>query len=424
MLTERKIQTTSVSLHMLAMAIMLIDHFKKVFPEVGALECIGRIAFPIFAFLIVEGYHHTRNLGKYTQRLLLFAVLAEIPADLMSRGRFLYDGHQNVLWTFLIGLGLIYVNEKAKETGKPVLRVLAAVGTAAVGYYVGRITRVDYSRAGILTVLAFYFFRGRKWWCYVGQLVSMVYLHCVELGWSMLTFSLFGHTVSFPKQGLALIALIPIWLYRGEQGRKRKWFQYFCYAFYPVHMFVVAVLAGNASPKLLLVLVIPVACVLLWRVIGEKGRTVLKAWGDKNLTKLLIDVAAVLLIAAPVVALFEPNVVAVQYFEDRAAYQQFFESEEQNWLMSMNYTLLDEWVNLYQESIPAEKKSKMVSYCYQPFPCYMVVLGNGSRGMVSLIITEREIGFSKPNQEWRYLGYAPKNPYFDQAGELYAAMGN
>ena len=421
---EHKLQLTSVSLHVIAMAIMLIDHFKMVFPDLVILECIGRIAFPIFAFLIVEGFFHTRNLSKYAQRLLLFAILAEIPADLMSRGRFLYDGHQNVLWTFLIGIGLIYLNEKAKETGKPLLRILAAVGTVVAGYYVGMITKVDYYQAGVLTVLAFYFFRGRKWWCYAGQLVSMVYLHCVELAVVMLTFPLFGQTVSFPKQGLALLALIPIWLYRGEQGRKSKCFQYFCYAFYPVHMLIVAILAGNASAKLLWVLLIPVVCVLLWRVLGEKWKTMLRAWGDKNLTKLLIDVAAVLLIAAPVVSLFVPNVVAVQYFEDHAAYQQFLASDERNWLMTTKYALVDEWVDFYHEALPEEKQSKMVSYCYGSFPAYIVVFGSGSREMATLIITEREVGISKSNQGWKYLSYAPKNPYFDRAGELFAAMGN
>ena len=425
MTKEHRLQTTSVSLHMIAMAIMLIDHFKKVFPDVALLPSIGRIAFPIFAFLIVEGYFHTRDLGKYAQRLLLFAVLAEIPADLMSRGHFLYEGHQNVLWTFLIGLGLIYINETAKEIGKPVLRVIAAVGTVVVGYYVGMITKVDYSQAGVLTVLTFYFFRGRKWWCYAGQLVSLGYLHCVELAGYMLTFPLFGQTVSFPRQGLALLALIPIWLYRGEQGRKSKWFQYFCYAFYPVHMLIVAVLAGNASPKLLLVLLVPLVCVLLWRVLREKWKTALKKWSEKNLTNLLVDTAILLLIAAPVVSLFKPNVVAVQYLKDYAAYQQFIETdnEEQSWLMTMNYTLVDEWVNLYKESTPAEKQSKMVAYSSQ-FPCYMVVLAHGEMQMVGIVITEREVTFNKPMQEVKYIGYMPRNPYFDRAGELFAAMGN
>ena len=430
MMEERKIQTTSVSLHVIAMAIMLIDHFKMVFPDVALLPSVGRIAFPIFAFLIVEGYFHTRNLGKYAQRLLLFAILAEIPADLMSRGQCLYEGHQNVLWTFLIGLGLICINEKAKETEKPLLRVLAAVGTVVVGYYVGMITKVDYSQAGVLTVLTFYFFRGRKWWCYAGQLVSLVYLHCVELGGAMLTFPLFGQTVSFPRQGLALLALIPIWFYRGEQGRKTKWFQYFCYAFYPVHMLVVAVLAGNASPKLLTALLVPVACVLLWRVLGEKVRGALKKWSDKNLAKLLVDVAAILLIAAPVVSLFSPvpDVVWVQYFEDQTSLQQAMGAVKKNpmaiksWPAITDVELTKEWYDLYEEASPAEKVSKFVAWS-RPFPCYMVIFGRGGQQVAYVMLTEREVVFAKLFQKEQYIGYTPHNPYFDRAGELYAAMG-
>lgn len=419
MLTEHRLRTTSVSLHVIAMAIMTIDHLKMVFPNVGILTCIGRIAFPIFAFLIVEGYFHTRDLKKYAQRILMFAVLAEIPADLMSRGLFLYDGHQNVLWTFLIGLGLIHLNEKAKRAGKIPLRILAAVATVAVGYFVGMVTQVDYSQAGVLTVLAFYFFRGRKWWCYGGQLVSLVYLHCVELAGYMLTFTLFGQTIMFPRQGLALLALIPIWLYRGEQGRKSKWFQYFCYTFYPVHMLVVAILAGKASPKLLLALLVPAVCVLLWRVLGEKGKAALKKWSDANLTKLLVDAAVILLAAAPVVSLFSPssNAVLVQYFEDMAAYQQFNKSDVNAWAKTTDPVLVEEWFDLYEAATPTAKQSEFVAYSSQ-FPCYFVRLGQ-----ITVIITEREVAFSKPLQGTKYVGYVPKNPYFELAGELFAMMG-
>ena len=84
---------------------MLCDHlWATVIPGSNWLTCIGRIAFPIFAFLIVEGYTHTRNLKKYVMRLLLCAALSEVPFDLVMGGRAFYPFHQNVLWTFLIAL--------------------------------------------------------------------------------------------------------------------------------------------------------------------------------------------------------------------------------------------------------------------------------------------------------------------------------
>ena len=241
----------------------------------------------------------------------------------------------------------------------------------------------------------------------------------------MLTFSLFGQTISFPRQGLALLALIPIWLYLGEQGRKSKWFQYFCYAFYPVHMLVVAVIAGNASPKLLMVLLVPAVCVLLWRVLGEKAKTALKKWSDKNLTKLLVDVAVVLLVAAPVVSLFSPvpDEVWIQYLEDQAALNQFKEDGMKDWLVTTDVRLVEEWYHLYEESTPTEKQSKFVAYS-QPFPSYYVMFRQGDQLVAYFMVTEREVLFAKLLQGEKYVGYTPHNPYFNQAGELFAAISN
>ena len=98
------LETTSTSLHLMAMAIMLCDHCKRLFPDAIWLPCVGRLAFPIFAFLIVEGYHHTQDLNRYARRLLFFAILAEVPFDLMANGIPFHSGHQNVLWTFLLAL--------------------------------------------------------------------------------------------------------------------------------------------------------------------------------------------------------------------------------------------------------------------------------------------------------------------------------
>ena len=108
-----KMETTTMVLHLLAMAFMLCDHLWATFmTNQEWMTCVGRVAYPIFAFMIVEGYFHTKNLKKYVCRLLLFAVVSEIPFNLAMGSRVFYPIHQNVLWSFLISIGLIYWNEK------------------------------------------------------------------------------------------------------------------------------------------------------------------------------------------------------------------------------------------------------------------------------------------------------------------------
>lgn len=235
-----KIETTSASLHIMAMAFMLCDHlWGTVVPGNDWLTCIGRLAFPIFAFLLVEGYFHTRNLKKYVLRLLVFAVLSEVPFNLAMGSRVFYPVHQNVLWSFLISIGLIHWNEKAKHAW---VKIVVGIASVLIGYIAGLLTMVDFYHAGILTVLVFYFFRQRKWWSFVGQLVCLWYINTEMLGGFAYEIQLGGETHFFLRQSLALFALIPIWLYRGRQGHHSKVFQYVCYGFYPAHLLILGLL--------------------------------------------------------------------------------------------------------------------------------------------------------------------------------------
>ena len=95
---------------------------------------------------------------------------------------------------------------------------------------------VDYNSVGIITILVFYFLRDRKWWCLLGQLAALYYLNIEVLKGLSFEVSFLGMNFMIVQQGLALLALIPIWLYRGRQGLHSKIFQYFCYFFYPAHM--------------------------------------------------------------------------------------------------------------------------------------------------------------------------------------------
>lgn len=228
---------SSAALHVFAMLLMLCDHlWGTIVPGNQWLNSVGRLAFPIFAFLIVEGYMHTKNLRHYVLRLLLFALLSEIPFNLMLSDRLFNPVHQNVLWTFLLGLGCIHLNELARRRNKTWLSVLTAVGTLLGGMLAGYLAMVDYYGVGVVTVLVFYFFRGRRWWQILAQAAALYYLNTEVLSGLYFEAELLGFRFTIVQQSLAVLALIPLWLYRGRQGYHAKWFRWMCYLFYPLHM--------------------------------------------------------------------------------------------------------------------------------------------------------------------------------------------
>ena len=240
---SKNFELTAAVLHIIAMTLMLMDHlWATLLPAREWLTCAGRVAFPIFAFMAVEGYFHTRSFKKYILRMLLFAVLSEIPFDLMYGGTWFYPVHQNVLWTFLFGLLGVWLMEQVRKKGKT-WAVSAGVRfwLCRQDLVLGTLCMVDYYGVGVLTVFVFYFLHGRKWWCFLGQLAALYWLNVELLGGLMYPVQLFGMEFELCQQGLALLALIPIWLYRGRQGYHSKPFQYLCYAFYPVHMLLLVV---------------------------------------------------------------------------------------------------------------------------------------------------------------------------------------
>ena len=239
---KTKPDISSFGLHILAMGLMLCDHlWATLVPGNDWLTDIGRLAFPIFAFMTVEGYFHTKNLKKYVQRLLVFALLSEIPFNLMMGSRMFYPIHQNVLWTFLLGLWMIHRIEKAKDA--PLWRRgLRAAGSVILGFLIGTLTMVDYLGAGVLMVLTFYFFRGRKWWHFAGQLIALYYINTEILSGFSYQLEWFGREIWIVRQSFAVFALIPIWLYRGKQGYYSKWLRYVYYGFYPLHLLVLGLL--------------------------------------------------------------------------------------------------------------------------------------------------------------------------------------
>ena len=233
-----KFELTSFHLHIIAMALMLCDHlWVTLVPGNDWLTDIGRIAFPIFAFMTVEGFFHTKDLKKYVKRLLFFALISEIPFNLVVASSVFYPLHQNVLWTFLIGIGLMWINEKAKDK-KAWVRFLVGIGTVFMGFIIGLITFVDYHYAGVMTVLAFYFFRGRNWKCFLAQLLCLIYINAEILSGYEYIIEIFGREWHILRQSFAILAIIPIWLYRGKQGYYNRAVKELYYRFYPAHLII------------------------------------------------------------------------------------------------------------------------------------------------------------------------------------------
>ena len=205
------------------------------------MTCIGRLTYPIFAFMIVEGYFRTKNLKEYVLRLLLFAVISEIPFNLVMSSSWVSPLHQNVLWTFLIGILLIFLNEKAKKQ-KIWVRALVFIGTMLLGVLLGIVTFVDYGHGGILILLTFYVFRERKWWALLGQIACLYYISVEVISGQFIPVEIFGKTFELVVQSFSVLALIPIWLYKGEQGPYNKAIRYLYYGFYPAHLLIFALI--------------------------------------------------------------------------------------------------------------------------------------------------------------------------------------
>lgn len=179
---------------------------------------IGRLAFPIFCFLLVEGFLHTKNKARYALRLGVFAIVSEIPFDLAFQGRFLETGYQNVFFTLLLGLLVILIYHKLEEQRQwnRFLCLLFEIAVILAGMGAAELLRTDYGAYGILAVAALYLFRGNKG--------MQTLAGCAAFIW---------------WEPSAAAAFIPIWFYNGTRGWNLK---YIFYLFYPVHLLLLYLL--------------------------------------------------------------------------------------------------------------------------------------------------------------------------------------
>ena len=215
---DRKYGLTQEWLKIIACVTMLIDHVGLIFfPGVMEWRMVGRLAFPIYCFLMAEGMARTRNVKKYGIRLAIGALLAEIPFDLLFFGK-LTMAHQSVMVTLLLGYGMVLLMKRF-PTFQILIMFLFAIAA--------RMFKTDYSDLGILMIGMFVLTREVNYRPIV-QAVLLAVLIWLLRGWGI--------------QLLAVAAMVPISLYSGRKSGHSKAVQWIFYLFYPVHMAVLLLL--------------------------------------------------------------------------------------------------------------------------------------------------------------------------------------
>ena len=178
-----------------------------------AFRMIGRIAFPIFCFLLVEGFVHTSNRKKYAIRLAIFALISEIPFDLAFHSKILEFTYQNVFFTLASGcvVLMIYSIIEEKEFQTPFLKIIFQILVSMAGMFMAEILHTDYGALGVMAIVLFYIVR-RNRFCQIA-----------------------AGCILFIEKITALFAFLPIIIYNGKRGLNVKWV---FYIFYPAHLLI------------------------------------------------------------------------------------------------------------------------------------------------------------------------------------------
>lgn len=238
---SKRVGLSGATLKALACVFMCLDHAGMLlFPRVYWLRCVGRLAFPIFAFFIAEGCRYTKNRARYLARIALLGVGCE--AVYMMSGSAYYG---NILITFSLSIALIYLWQECQARWDKNKRIALlwgaafAAATAAVGVFV-HTCGVDYGFAGVMTAVLVSIAQTRhtngatavKRW---DRLEVRLVLLAVALIWVVAV------NIAPMRQLWSLLALPLLLLYNGTAGKRR--FQYGFYVFYPLHLALLQMIA-------------------------------------------------------------------------------------------------------------------------------------------------------------------------------------
>lgn len=226
---------STFALKVIAVAAMITDHVAICFfRDYGMLyfimRAIGRLSFPLFCFVLTEGFIHTRDRRRYALRLFAFALISEIPYNLFSIGKVFSFQRQNIMFALLIGFLTIWAldiieNSKIrypdillKFVNLKTINTILEFGAIMLGLFAAYKLAVIYSYTGIVLIILFYFSHNSN----LGQLLSNAIFNMGFYGLSVQWFGVFSSII--------------ISMYNGKPGSKKG--KYFFYLFYPVHLIV------------------------------------------------------------------------------------------------------------------------------------------------------------------------------------------
>jgi len=217
-------------LKIIAVITMIIDHTRFLGMTNFVSSYLGRISFPIYAFLIAQGYIHTKNFFKYLRRLSIFALISQVPAYLLFKPYLNGELYLNVFFTLALGLLAIRIYDKSKE------KYVGVIAIIIIGL-IADLLHTDYGFMGVLLISLFYIFRDKK----VTLVLSSAFLLILH---EMIKVPAFDalHVVYIKHYLLQAIfsvtALLPIALYNGKLGKSNKYIKLIFYFVYPVHLLI------------------------------------------------------------------------------------------------------------------------------------------------------------------------------------------
>ncbi len=223
----------SFHLKLIACICMLIDHIGSVlFPQYLLLRVIGRIAFPIFAYLITEGYIHTHSIKKYSIRLFIFALVSQVPYMLAFHMTYL-----NIFFTLFIGLIALYATDYEFSENQLLNNILKFVVVSAI-VTSSYVFRAEYGIYGVLTILAFKLLKNDFTRLIIAQIIVNIIYVVPIYKYIFINGNL---NLGVFLQCASLLSLIFIKKYNGEKGKS---FKYAFYAFYPVHILLLYIISN------------------------------------------------------------------------------------------------------------------------------------------------------------------------------------